>query len=102
MRSDQIEKWNFRWISHVAYFFSSVTNRKNFRRISGHNRVGGNIFRHHAAGADDGVFADRDVAKNRRAGTDRCALADARLLDFPVRFGLQAAVGGRRPRDRCR
>src|SRR5262249_38270825 len=49
----------------------------------------------HAAGANDGVFADRDIAENRRARADRRTFADARFLDFPVGFRLQAAAGSR-------
>src|SRR5208282_1240810 len=67
--------------------------------------VGWNVLGHHAASADDRVFADGDVGQNGAPRTDRGALPNKRTLDLPVSFGLHLAAVCRRARvqvvDKC-
>ena len=62
------------------------------RRITGDDCVGRDIAGHDAAGADDGMLADHDARKNRRAGADRCSRAHQRGFDSPVGGALQLSV----------
>src|SRR5215470_9419104 len=61
---------------------------ENTGRVTGNNCVWWNIFRHDGTCADEGVFTDYDVCKDRGARTDGGALAYAGAFDFPIRFGL--------------
>ena len=57
--------------------------------------MGRDISGHHAAGTDDGAFADGDAAEDGGVGAERSALPDDCRHHLPVGFGLQAAaVGG--------
>lgn len=68
---------------------------QNACRVSGDDGVGRDIFGDHAAGADDGAFADGDAAEDGGVGAERSPCFDDRGNDLPVGFGLQAAaVGG--------
>src|SRR5580698_2830660 len=71
---------------------------KNSGRISGHDRVGRNIFGDNTASAYNRVLADMDVRKNRRTRTDRRTLLYDRTFDLPIGFGLQIPIGGRSAR----
>ena len=64
------------------------------RRVSGDDRVGRDVFCDHAAGTDDGVFANRDAAHDGGVGAKRRAFFDHGGNDLPIGFGLQAAVFG--------
>ena len=73
-----------------------------FRRIAGDDGIGGDVLRHHAAGADDGAFADGDVA-------DRMVELEPMEAPFLTRVGStfqSASVCRLRrrswPGDRCR
>ena len=61
------------------------------RRDADHQRVGRDIARHDGAGADEGVFADRDAADDRGVGADGGAAPDQRLAKFVL--ALTAARG---------
>ena len=69
------------------------------RRIPGHDRPCRHISRHDCAGADERVRADPKASQDHGARPDRGAALDGRALDLPVRFGLQLARGGHRPRE---
>jgi hypothetical protein len=74
--------------SLIAFF-------QNARRVSCDYCVGRDISGHHAAGADDGVFADGDAAEDGGVGAKRSPCLDDRGNDLPVGLGLQtAAVAG--------
>jgi len=73
--------------SLIAFF-------QNARRVSCDDCVGRDISGHHAAGADDGVFADGDAAEDGGVGTERGPCFDDRGNDLPVGRGLQTAAGG--------
>src|SRR2546427_6913555 len=64
------------------------------RGTAGHDRMGRHIARHHAPGADEGVFADGDVGQDGRSRADRRSLPHQRRLDLPVLLGLQRTVRG--------
>src|SRR5579872_5771825 len=64
--------------------------------ISGYDAVRRNVLGDYAAGSNDRVFTDCGAAENGCARTDRRAFPDYCTFDFPVRFGLQVAFGGRR------
>ena len=49
-------------------------------RVTGNDRVGGDIFRDDGAGADDDSVAQRDTLKNDRAGANKTAAADSHRL----------------------
>ena len=89
VRRNQVEKRNLREICHDLLFVLR-NNRQKFCRISRNNSVGGHILGHYAAGSNNSVLADRNIAENRRSRTDRSTLADSGLFNFPVRLGLQA------------
>ena len=55
--------------------------------------IGWNVLGHHATGADNGVFADRDVGQDGAPGADRSPFLHQRPLDLPVGFGLELAAG---------
>ena len=67
---------------------------QNARRVSCYYCVGGDISGDHAAGADDGAFADGDAAEDGGIGAERSPCFDDRGNDLPVGFGLQAAAFG--------
>ena len=52
----------------------------------------------HRAGADQRAGADRDAGDDGRVGADRGRAPDARGLDLPIGFALQAAVAVGRAR----
>src|SRR6266540_340581 len=52
--------------------------------IACHDCARRNVACHDAAGANDGVFSDGHMRKDRRAGSDRGAFLHERCLDFPV------------------
>ena len=93
--SNQIEKWNG---VRNAGFPSLMDEAHYLGRISGHNRIRGNIFGDDAAGAHNRVLADGGVGKNRSAGADGCTLLDDRRFYLPVVFGLQVPFSGRSAR----
>src|SRR6185295_10660001 len=66
------------------------------RWVSGDDGVGRHVARHHAAGADDGVFSDDEVREDRRPGADRRSLLHQSAFDLPVVRGLKIAGRGRR------
>jgi hypothetical protein len=68
---------------------------KDSGRISGHDRVGGNIFGDYTASAYNRVLTDMDVRENRGTGTHRRALLYNRTFDLPIGFGLQIPIGSR-------
>jgi len=70
---------------------------QNTRRVSCDDCVGRDISGHHAAGADDGAFADGDAAEDGGVGAERCPCFDDRGNDLPVGLGLQTAAGGGGP-----
>src|SRR5260370_37170029 len=67
-------------------------------RISGYNRVRGHILCHDAARADDGVLSDDHLGENRTPRADGGAFFHEGLLDLPILFALQLAVGCSCPR----
>src|SRR6185312_11902085 len=60
--------------------------------IAGNDGVVGYITCNHAAGADNGVFADGHAAQDGRAGANRCAALDYSLYHSPVGFRLRVAI----------
>ena len=67
---------------------------QNARWISRDDGVRRNVFGDHAAGADDGILADGEAAKDGSVGADGGAFFDYYGHDLPVGFGLQTAAGG--------
>src|SRR4029077_8568235 len=88
----------FRCSIHCLSLCSPQLHRDSaqyLRGISRNNGVCRYVFRHHATCADDCIFSDHYVGKNRRSGTDRRALLYYSLLDPPILLRLQLALGGR-------
>ena len=74
------------------YLPFSFVDLHNSCWVSSDDRVGRNILGDHAAGANERALANGDVGENGHARSERCALADAGLFYFPVRFSLYGAV----------
>src|SRR5215469_354117 len=86
-------EWRFFRSLSVSYNLSNFRVQVSLqpRGIPSHNGVRRNILSDHRAGADNGVFSDGHIRKNRGARTDRSALLDQGSLDFPIAFCLELA-----------
>src|SRR6266850_6979420 len=83
---------SFRWSSLCGPCFRGDITQQ-LRRISRYDRVRRHILCHDAAGADNGVLSDDDLGENRTPRTDGGAFFYEGLLDLPILFALQLAVG---------
>src|SRR5579862_3698258 len=79
----------------ILTFHSLFYVTKNLGRISGNNRVRGNVFSDYAASTYNCVLADARIGENCCSGADGRPLLDHRAFNLPVGFGLQISVGGR-------
>src|SRR5271155_1010730 len=77
----------------IVTFHSLFYVTQNLGRISGNDRVGGNVFGDYAASTHNCVLADARVGENCGTGADGRTLLDHRAFNLPVRFGLQISVG---------
>src|SRR6266404_927240 len=84
----------FSWCWSWNLFLLLWNETQKLGGIPGDNRICQHILRHDAARTDDSVFADRDIAENGRTRSYRSAFFHKRLLNLPVRFGLQRSAGG--------
>ena len=78
------------------------TKRRTFARIAGNNRICRHIPGHNAAGAHNGVLAHAGVGRIVAPEPIEAPLTDDRVLNLPVRLGLQTTSGAWSPADRSR